>query len=235
MCPVAGDPWRRKDKSVPAENSGPLPTRKDAVRNRQLLLNAAREVFAKRGLDVGLDEIARHAGVGVGTAYRHFADKQQLAVALMERAVEQFIEDVAAAHHEDDPWRGLVRYLELSTRLQLEDRGLRHVLTGAYDPKRFQRQLDEILLLVDAIVQRARTAGVVRRELEATDLMLIATMLCAVADMTIEAEPTLWRRYLTMLLEGVKPGGAALSIGALSTSEFRRLKPSPSGIRNVEE
>jgi AcrR family transcriptional regulator len=214
---------------VSADSTPSLPTRKDAVRNRQLLLDAAKEVFAQQGLDAGLDDIARHAGVGVGTAYRHFADKQQLVVALMERAVEQFLEDVAAAQHEDDPWCGLVQYLELSTRLQLEDRGLRHVLTGGYDPQRFREQLDEILHLVDTIVQRARTAGVVRKDLESTDLMLIATMLCAVADMTVEAEPTLWRRYLTMLLEGVKPGGDALSISALSVPEFRRLKPVPSG------
>lgn len=211
------------------DNAPVLPTRKDAIRNRQLLLDAAKEVFAQQGLDAGLDVIARHAGVGVGTAYRHFADKQQLAVALMERAVEQFIQDVAAAQHEADPWRSIVRYLELSTSLQSEDRALRHVLTGAYDPQRFREQLDQIVRLVDTIVQRARTADVVRADLESTDLMLIATMLCAVADMTIEAEPDLWRRYLTMLLEGVKPGRAELSISALSTSEFRRLKPAPSG------
>lgn len=214
---------------MPADSTPPLPTRKDAVRNRQLLLVAAKEVFAQRGLDAGLDEIARHAGVGVGTAYRHFTDKQQLAVALMEQAVEQFIEDVAAAQRDDDPWRGLVRYLELSTQLQLQDRGLRHVLTGAYDPQRFRDQLDEILRLVEVIVQRARTAGVVRSDVEATDLMLIATMLCTVADMTLEAQPAVWRRYLTMLLEGVRPGGAELSVSALSVSEFRRLKPAPPG------
>jgi AcrR family transcriptional regulator len=214
---------------VPADSTPIVPTRKDAVRNRQLLLDAAKEVFARQGLDAGLDEIARHAGVGVGTAYRHFADKQQLAVALMERAVEQFIEDVAAAQHEDDPWRSVVRYLELSTSLQSEDRALRHVLTGAYDPRRFGDQLDEILGLVDAIVQRARVAGAVRSDLESTDLMLIATMLCSVADMTVEAEPDLWHRYLTMLLEGLRPGGSELPVGALSPAEFRLVKPAPSG------
>jgi AcrR family transcriptional regulator len=203
------------------------PTRKDAARNRQLLLCAAKEVFAQQGLDAGLDDIARHAGVGVGTAYRHFADKQQLAVALMERAVEQFIADATAALQDDDPWQGLVRYLESSTTLQSENRGLRHVLTGAYDPQRFQDQLDQILTLVEGIVQRARSAGVIRSDAQTTDLMLLATMLCSVAEMSFEAQPDLWRRYLTMFLQALKPGGDALPVTAIPASEYHRIKPGP--------
>jgi AcrR family transcriptional regulator len=203
------------------------PTRKDVARNRQRLLRAAREVFAQQGLDAGLDDIAHHAGVGVGTAYRHFADKQQLTVALMEQAVEQFIADVTAVLQDNDPWQGLVRYLELSTNLQAKDRGLRHVLTGAYNPQLFQDQLNQILTLVEGIVQRARSAEVIRSDAQSTDLMLLAHMLCTVADMTVEAQPDLWRRYLTMFLEGLKPGADALSVAALPASEFHRIKPKP--------
>ena len=60
------------------------PLRKDAERNRRRILDAAREVFAERGLDAGLDHIARHAGLGVGTVYRRFPDKERLIEALFE-------------------------------------------------------------------------------------------------------------------------------------------------------
>lgn len=203
--------------------AAPRPARKDAARNRELLLRAAREVFAQQGMNAGLDDIAHHAGLGVGTAYRHFANKQQLAVALMEQATEHFIADARAALTDDDPWQGLVGYLESSTALLTEDRGLREVLAGAYDPQRFRTQVDELLSLVEGLVERARAAGVIRSDAQPTDLFLIGTMLCAVADMTVDAKPDLWRRYLTMLLEGLKPSGDALAVTAIPASELRTV------------
>jgi AcrR family transcriptional regulator len=204
------------------------PTRKDVARNRELLLRAAREVFAQQGLNAGLDDIARHAGLGVATAYRHFADKQQLAAALMEQATERFIADATAALEDDDPWRGLVRYLESSTALLTEDRGLRQVLAGAYDPQRFHDQIEQVLVLLEDIVERARWAGMIRADAQATDVFLLGTMLCSVADLTIDAKPDLWRRYLTMFLEGLKPGGDPLAVTAIPTPELRSVLASSS-------
>ena len=71
-----------------AERSDSRPLRKDAARNRALLLDAAREVFAERGLEASLDDIARHAGLGVGTAYRHFSNKYELAQAIFAEAID---------------------------------------------------------------------------------------------------------------------------------------------------
>ena len=88
------------------------PLRKDAARNRVLLINAAREVFAARGFEASMDDIAHHAGLGVGTAYRHFANKYELANAIFDSAVEAFVDSAEAGSHETDSWDALVGVVE---------------------------------------------------------------------------------------------------------------------------
>src|ERR1700761_5574319 len=88
------------------------PLRKDAARNRELLIEAAREVFARRGLEASLDDVAHHAGLGVGTAYRHFANKYELATALMQQTIDTIVASAEQALQADDPWVGLTDFLE---------------------------------------------------------------------------------------------------------------------------
>lgn len=115
------------------------PLRKDAARNRALLVQAGREVFAERGLEASLDDVARHAGLGVGTAYRHFANKYELAQAIFTEAIETIIAKAEEAAELDDPWRGLVMFFECAAEAQATDRGLREVLMGFHDPEEMQR------------------------------------------------------------------------------------------------
>ena len=91
------------------------PLREDAALNRERLLAAAGELFAERGLDVTLNDIAHHAGVGVGTAYRRFANKEDVIDALFEQRLDE-LAAVAARRRWTDPdaWRGLVSFLERS-------------------------------------------------------------------------------------------------------------------------
>src|SRR4051794_27320528 len=109
------------------------PLRRDAERNRQRILAVAKEAFADDGLAVTLDEIARRAGVGVGTVYRRFPDKEQLIDALFEErmgALVQFAEDALTC---EDAWDGLVAFLEAATQAHADDRGLKEVaLSGAH-------------------------------------------------------------------------------------------------------
>src|SRR6187551_3752942 len=106
------------------ENLG-RPLRADAERNRRRILVAAAEVFAKRGLDAGLDEIARHAGVGTGTVYRRFPDKALLIDALFESRIDSLLEVARTALARPDAWDGLVHFLEKSIEMQQADRGLK--------------------------------------------------------------------------------------------------------------
>src|ERR1700710_1360369 len=102
--------------------------RRDAAINRERLLDAARELFAEQGLHVSLNDIAHHAGVGVGTAYRRFANKEEVIDALFERGLQ----DIAAVAQEGladpDAWRGMVSFLERSLRMQFGDRGLNEIM-----------------------------------------------------------------------------------------------------------
>src|SRR3954465_4766486 len=109
------------------------PLRADAERNRRKLLDAAAELFARKGLAVGLDEIARHAGVGVGTAYRRFPDKEQLIDALMDDRVEEIAGYAEEALTHDDPWEAFVWFIERSARLHATDRSIKEVLFGGPD------------------------------------------------------------------------------------------------------
>jgi AcrR family transcriptional regulator len=197
------------------------PLRKDAARNRELLIEAAREVFARRGLEASLDDVAHHAGLGVGTAYRHFANKYELASALMQKTIDAFIDHVEAALLVDDPWEGLVSFLEAALVIQSADRGLREVLMGVHDPEKMEQVQDRLAGPIEELLGRAQRAGAVRPDAETTDIGVIITSLCAVADMAGDSSPQLWRRYLAICLDGLRPGGTPLPIPALSEPEFR--------------
>ena len=180
------------------------PLRKDAERNRQRILAAAAEVFAARGLDVTLDDIAAHAGVGVGTVYRRFTDKDELIDAVFERHLDQVAALVSDALEAPDAWEGLTTYLERSLRMQLEDRGFTAILYGR-SGRRLDLARERLPPLTEALVDRARSEGAVREDLERTDLVFIQLALAAVIEATRRANPELYRRYLAMFLDGLRP------------------------------
>ena len=181
------------------------PLRADAERNRRRLLDAAREVFAERGLEATLDDIAKHAGVGVGTAYRRFADKDELIDALFEEELVKIVDvaDAAAAH--EDPWEGLVYWLEHLTEMQVANRGLKSVMTSsARGKERVAAGRAQIGPRIGPLVLRAREAGVVRPDLEIGDIPMIVYMVTSVAEYAGSIDPELWRRYLTIALDGLR-------------------------------
>lgn len=197
------------------------PLRKDAARNRALLIQAAREVFAERGLEASLDDIAHRAGLGVGTAYRHFANKHELAQAIFAEAIDQVIQLSVRAADLDDPWSGIRAFLEGVTEMQSSDRGLREVLMGVHDAERMDHVNERISGPLNSMVERAKQAGAVRQDVEGTDLGVLVLMLCTVADVTSDAAPDLWRRYLPMLLDGLRPG-SELPVPPVPEDVFRK-------------
>ena len=200
--------------------------RKDAARNRESLLVAAREMFAERGLDASLDDVARRAGVGVGTAYRHFANKYELASAIFDEEVAGIAELASAALATEDPWDGLERFLEGALQAQTVNRGLREVLMGVHDAAQEQQVHDRLSAPIVELVERAQRAGAVRADADATDLGMMILMLCVVADVAADADPQLWRRYLPMLLAGLRPTGPELPIAALPDDVMRKAMSS---------
>ena len=102
--------------------------RRDAEANRLRILEAAGRVFAERGLDVTLDDIAAAAGVGIGTIYRRFPDKQELIDTLFAQRIDEVAALAAASAAVPDPWEGLVHFIRESQRLQTADKGLAELL-----------------------------------------------------------------------------------------------------------
>ncbi|HST47063.1 TetR/AcrR family transcriptional regulator [Jatrophihabitans sp.] len=198
------------------------PLRRDAERNRQLLLDAASELFAERGLGVTLNDIAHHAGVGVGTAYRRFPNKE----AVIDALFEQRLQAVAAVAHEalEDPdaWRGLVTFLERTLHMQFGDRGLTEIMNNpALGRQRVSDARDRIAPLIEALVDRAKQQGTVRADLDQTDLIFLQVALSAILDSTRAIAPDLYRRYLAILLDGIRPGGAPSPLPVRPLSAFQ--------------
>ncbi len=178
------------------------PLRRDAERNRLRILQAAREVFADRGFDATLDKIAAHAGVGVGTVYRRFPDKDTLIDALFEERIGEVAAVGQRALSASDPWEGLVDFLQQASAMRARDRGLRQALLsrGAHKTERAREKLIPIVI---ELVARAQQAGALRADLDPLDLPLIDMMVSAVADLTREVSPELWQRALTIIIDGL--------------------------------
>jgi AcrR family transcriptional regulator len=181
------------------------PLRRDAERNRQLILAAAGEAFAEDGLAVTLDEIARRAGVGVGTVYRRFPDKEQLIDALFEERIGEVVALAEASLLCDDAWDGLVGFLEGATALHAYDRGLKEVmLSGAHGLERVHRARQLMVPLVERLVARAQEQGALRPDADPSDLPLILLMLGSLSECAREVEPEIWRRFLGILTDGLR-------------------------------
>ena len=178
--------------------------RADAVRNRAKVLEAARAAFAEHGAEAQMEDVARRAGVGVGTVYRHFPTKEALAEALIE---ERFDRTITFARklvaNEPDPWRGLERSFEYCAATQERDRAWAAVLArmvgGAMGPR--DHQMRQLLAVQEQLISRARAAGVVREDLTAADM---PALFCALASV-VQAGGRNWRRYLDLLLDGLRP------------------------------
>jgi AcrR family transcriptional regulator len=178
------------------------PLRRDAERNRLRILQAAREVFADRGLDASLDQVAAHAGVGVGTVYRRFPDKDALIDALFEEDIDEVAAAAQRALCASDPWEGLVDFLQQANALRARDRGLRQVLLSR-GADRTERARLKITPIATELLARAQQAGSLRADFDLFDLPLIDLMVSAIADLTSEVSPELWRRALTIIIDGL--------------------------------
>lgn len=202
------------------------PLRRDAERNRQRILEAASEAFNERGLEVSLDEIARYAGVGVGTVYRRFRTKEELVEALFLERLDSVAAIADDAFEAADPWSGLVSFMERMAELMAGDLGLRQMLifaTYGRDLVAIARQRNAPL--VERLVQRAQAAGQLRADVRPTDIPFIVFMLTEATHLVNAANPDIWRRYLALILDGMRPareGVTTLPVAALLPEEMEK-------------
>jgi AcrR family transcriptional regulator len=205
------------DAARPGPESGveeaDRPLRRDAERNRQRILEAARDLFALRGLDVTMDDIAHHAGLGIGTVYRRYPSREHLVEALFDTRLDELVGAAEAGLRHPDPWTGLKQFAEQATENLAADRGLQDVLfSRTYGRDRVARTRERIAPLVDELLARCRDARVIRNDVTGTDVALVQFMLAAVIEYTENVEPGLWRRYLTLILDGLRGQTSTLPV-----------------------
>jgi AcrR family transcriptional regulator len=217
---------------TPVPECAPVrPLRRDAERNRQRILRAAAEIFTEQGLQATLDDVARRAGVGVATVYRRFPDKEALADALFTERLDALVTLAEDALADPDEWGSLVSFLEQAGALLAADRGLRQLFMFAtYGHDRVGQARARMQPLVTKLVSRAQAAGVVRADLRPTDVPLIEFMLAGVAEYARDTRPDVWRRYLALVLDGLRParaGTTTLPEPALTPAEIEVAMRTP--------
>jgi len=178
--------------------------RADAVRNGKRVLEAARRCMARKGLDAQIEEIARAAGVGVGTVYRHFPTKDDLVEALAMARFQRLAELAREALAEGDPWAGFERFMRASAGIQSEDRALSEVLTSRPETMTRAAESVDILGLVSQLMGRGQAAGVIRADADPRDVPML---MCALAGTHCNPH-TRPERYIGIVLDGLRPAGA---------------------------
>ena len=184
--------------------------RSDAVRNRTAVIEAARKVMAKHGLEAQMDEIARAAKVGVGTVYRHFPNKVDLIVALADYRFQRLAEFARDALAEDDPGPAFERFLFRAGELQASDQALSDVMRGYEDVMPEAAERAGLLELTREVLTRAQAAGAIRPDVVAEDVPMV---MCGIGTTTNHPAPFIgpdaWRRFLALVLDGMRTGDGA--------------------------
>src|SRR3954464_3294276 len=177
------------------------PLRADARRNRERILGAARAVCAEQGSNVQIDDVARIAGVGVGTVYRHFPTKDALIEALVAEKFRITIENLRAALEIEDPWEAFCAGLRTSAEVMAADAGLRDALIRLGPAARHSdADRAELFAVAGALIDRAQAAGVRGDDVTVDDVGALMAGFC-----TSMAHPGLdWLRHLDVLLDGLR-------------------------------
>jgi AcrR family transcriptional regulator len=184
------------------------PLRADAARNRALLLAAAADEFAERGLDASVADIARRAGIGKGTVFRHFATKEDLLAAIVLDRIDALSAAGRRLLTEPDPAAALLEFLTVAAD-QRQQRDLSFLQGASELNPAVTRARIEMYRVIENLVDRARDQGAVRADITGTDVILLMCAPNYVVGYVPDAPPDLWRRYLAIIFDGLRPQGAS--------------------------
>ena len=192
---------RPADSAAPSTAHDPG-LRADAQRNRERILDAARQVFAEEGLDASLNEVARRAGVGVATLFRRFPTREDLIAATFADPMTQYAALIETALADPDPWQGFCGYVRAVCSMQAGDRGFTDVLTQTFSTaKEFEAQRDLAFRRFTELIARAKEAGGLRSDFVAEDLPMLLMANAGVVAATAGAAPETSPRLVEYLIQ----------------------------------
>jgi AcrR family transcriptional regulator len=185
---------------IPADPGCARPLRADARRNRERIVKAATAVFAHQGVDAQMDDVARRAKVGVGTVYRHFPTKEALLEALVRDRFEEIAGYALEALQRDDAWEGFCELVWRAAERNAPDRGFCE-LVSASDQSAVVEECG-LARSTQELMDRARAQGTLRADATQADVPLI--MIGAGSIMRTIPESDAWRRFVTLMLDGLR-------------------------------
>ncbi len=177
--------------------------RSDVVRNRAMLLEAARTVFRRQGFNAQMDDIADEAGLGVGTLYRHFPTKDVLIDVIVEGHRRVFLDGALAVAGSPDPWAGLVAFFWQIAELQSLDKSFGDVVADAGRKVEFAAICREAVEIITPAVQLAQANGQMRPDISVRDAMIAVAMVGRMMRAGYEDGTGLWRRLLEVVIDGL--------------------------------
>jgi AcrR family transcriptional regulator len=204
VIPFVKDPCEHTVTTSSDQSKRPL--RSDARRNRERILSGARAVFAECGSEAQMDDVARRAGVGVGTVYRHYPTKEALLIELVREKFTHFAADTRDALERDgEPFEVLAELMLANAEALERDAGTQQVLAGAGEHiwTHAAAEQAELLELTSELIDRAKRAGTIRADATATD---VGMLMCGIsATMAHPAAGFDWRRHLDLAIDMLRP------------------------------
>jgi AcrR family transcriptional regulator len=194
---------------MPAEQGCDVRLRADAARNRRAIIATAGELYGQRGLDTPFDEIARAAGVGNATLYRHFPSRCALVAAVFADTMRRIVAAGAQALGNPDPWDGFAGHVRFLCQLQATDRGLADLLTtGVSGAPELEELRTRAFRDFVRIANRAKASGSLRADFVPEDLVLLLMANAGLVHRTADAAPKAWERFVDFALDGLRAAAA---------------------------
>ncbi|MDQ2699906.1 MAG: TetR/AcrR family transcriptional regulator [Actinomycetota bacterium] len=179
--------------------------RADARRNRERILASGRELFARDGQNAQMDEIAAHAGVGMGTVYRHFPTKEALLTEMVRSRFTLFAEIATGAERIEDPWEALETLMSRSAEAVEDDAGFQLAMMGSdeLEWEGIEEEKASFAEPTSRIIERAIEAGAIRDDFSFADFPML---MCGITStMYFAPGGADWQRHVELILAGLRP------------------------------
>jgi AcrR family transcriptional regulator len=202
------------------------PQRADARRNRERVLAAAEQVFAESGMKGQVEDVARRAGVGVGTVCRNFPTKQALVEAVLTSMYESLLSRATEALDDPDPGAAFERFFVALPEFQARHRCLGEQMANQLElPTSAQPLREGLTRALTELVRRAQASGAIRADIGPADVSMLFSGIAHATAVAGELQPMLRERYVRIILDGLRPRDASALPGRpLDFAQLRRMK-----------